>query len=757
MTKTMCACLVSLLSKVVEIAFVFIVTVNNEFLFTVVRTFPNVKCRFARSMKPDNTLQFLFLYIILISVSCHQPTVRQMDTNYKYTNDLIHETSPYLLQHAHNPVNWHAWNDENLLEAKKLDKPLIISIGYSACHWCHVMEHESFEDDEVAKLMNDKFYCIKVDREERPDVDQVYMSAIQIITGSGGWPLNCFALPDGRPFHGGTYFRKADWLRVLSAVHEEFTVNRVKLEEFAQRLQIGIEANDEIPAKLDFETTSESYLKQIDTAIIQWSSTFDKNEGGTNRSPKFPLPNNYELLLRYAHQKNNKALLDHVHLTLKKMARGGIYDQIDGGFARYSVDGIWKVPHFEKMLYDNAQLLSLYALAYSLSKDEEYLRVIDQTSTFISNHFTDKSRAFYSAYDADSEGEEGKYYVWTKEELQAILGEDYYICEAYYNINAKGFWEHGNYILLRNEEDHQIAEKLNLSLTELQSKVRGINAKLTEIRAARIAPGLDDKSLTSWNAMTIRGLAEVYKATNDEKWLKLALDNARFLLEKQTVKDGSSIILWHSYKNGRSTIAGFLEDYAQVINAYITLYQTTFNEKWVDRALQLTDYTLTNFYDGDKGFFNFTNHESTDLIHKSVELHDNVIPASNSIMCRNLIWLYKFTGKANYDSLAADMLFRVGPRFQDYPSGYSNWMMAAMDAHDDSYELVGVGAEAIKSMQGIMGSYLPNVLMASSTKGSDGFIFLDRFKKGETLYYLCRNNSCLRPEKSIEAALANMK
>ncbi len=680
-----------------------------------------------------------------------------MTTPQKHTNDLINETSPYLLQHAHNPVNWHAWNSENLAEAKKLNKPLLISIGYSACHWCHVMEHESFEDEDVAAVMNEKFYCIKVDREERPDVDQVYMSAVQIITGSGGWPLNCFALPDGRPFHGGTYFRRDQWLQVLNAVHKEFIENPEKLEDFARRLKAGIVANDEIVVKSDFVSTSENYVKQIDTAVIQWSATFDREEGGPNRSPKFPIPNNYEMLLRYGHQKGNQVLLDYVHLTLKKMARGGIYDQIDGGFARYSVDKLWKVPHFEKMLYDNGQLLSLYSKAYAQSGDLEYNRLVNQTANFVAESLMDETGAFYSAYDADSEGEEGKYYVWTEGELKQILGVDFEVCKAYYNVNSRGLWEHGNYILLRNGEDGDMAASLNISVEQLFDAVDRINEKLLGVRKLRIPPGLDDKSLTSWNGLMISGFVDAYRATGNKRWLQIALKNANFIDTKQSVYSGTSVNLWHSYKAGRSTIDGFLEDYAHVIHAYTDLYEATFDIQWVNKAVLLCDHSINHFYNGDKGFFNFTNHESSDLIHKSVELSDNVIPASNSVMCRNLIWLYKFTGESKFDSLASDMLFKMGPKFQDYPSGYSNWMMAAMDAHDVNYELVGVGKGAINQTRSILHTYLPNVLLAASNSKSEDYLFKDRFVKGTDLFYLCRNNACLKPEENLETVLDKVR
>lgn len=696
----------------------------------------------------------ILLFLPFFGIQCSKAQQTEMSNDPQYTNDLINETSPYLLQHAHNPVQWHAWNSENLQVAQKLDKPLLISIGYSACHWCHVMEHESFEDTAVAKIMNEKFYCIKVDREERPDVDQVYMSAVQLITGSGGWPLNCFALPDGRPFHGGTYFRKDDWIRLLETVDREYAGNKNNLEQFAAKLTAGIVANDEIPTLAGFVNSPDNVLKQVDTAIIQWSSSFDHREGGPNRSPKFPLPNNYELLMRYAQQRGNGALSNHVELTLNKMAAGGLYDQIGGGFARYSVDALWKVPHFEKMLYDNAQLLSLYSNAYAHYGEEQYLRVVNQTATFIMDYMTSSDGAFYSAYDADSEGKEGKYYVWKEDELKRILGDDYPLAKAYYLIGNKAHWEHGNNILLRDVEDAEVMKDFALTREELFQRIDQINLKLLRARSKRVMPGLDDKCLTSWNAVMVTGLMDAYRVTNDQKWFDLALNNAQFLQTRQTNAEGK---MWHSYKDGRSTIQGFLEDYAHTIQAYRALYEATFNESWIAEAEKLAGYVLQHFYDGDKGFFLFSEKKQKGLVHNSTEVLDNVMPSSNSVMCRNLLWLSKFTGKTAYREVALDMLKKVAPRFASYPSGYSNWMLAAMDLYDVHFELVAVGPKATATLQALGSEYFPNMLLAASDVASDGYLFADRFKSGELLYYVCRNNTCLKPVKSLAGALVIMK
>ena len=387
----------------------------------------------------------LFLTISCNSQHNENKTVKEQ---HKYTNALINETSPYLLQHAHNPVNWHPWNKKTLDKAKREDKLLLISIGYSACHWCHVMEHESFEDSAVAKIMNDNFICVKVDREERPDVDQIYMTAVQLMNQRGGWPLNCIALPDGRPFWGGTYFRKNDWEKQITGLANAYQNDRARVLEFAEKLSNGIKQVEMVVKNPKQEEFS---WKDVDNMVSPWAERFDNTEGGSNGSPKFPMPNAYNFLLRYAHLSDNKEVLDHIELTLDKIAYGGIYDQIGGGFARYSTDKFWKAPHFEKMLYDNGQLVSLYSEAFLKFKNPLYKDVVFESLEFIERELLNETGAFYSALDADSEGEEGKFYVWNESQLQLFIRDDFPIFKDYYNVNSKGLWEHGNYILLRQK------------------------------------------------------------------------------------------------------------------------------------------------------------------------------------------------------------------------------------------------------------------------------------------------------------------
>ncbi|NNE55492.1 MAG: thioredoxin domain-containing protein, partial [Flavobacteriales bacterium] len=402
--------------------------------------------------------------------------------SYEHTNALIHESSPYLLQHAHNPVDWHPWGDEAFEKAKAQNKLVLVSVGYSACHWCHVMEHETFEDSAAAAIMNENFINIKVDREERPDVDQVYMTAVQLMTRRGGWPLNCFTLPDGRPIYGGTYFPKDQWINILEDLVEKQKSDPKMLEDYAERLTEGIQMS-ELVVRSDQEV--EFQTDTIHALVNHWKNYWDIKKGGPNRAPKFPLPNNFEFLLQYGYQLADEPTQEYVATTLTEMARGGIYDQIGGGFARYSVDAEWKVPHFEKMLYDNAQLVSLYSQAFQADPSEEYARVVKQTIVFLEREMKAPSGIFYSALDADSEGEEGKFYVWSQEELQTLLEQDWEWVKDYYNVNSNGKWE-GHYILLRADDDQKFAEKQGLTLAEFYGRVDQVNEKLLAARAGRI-------------------------------------------------------------------------------------------------------------------------------------------------------------------------------------------------------------------------------------------------------------------------------
>ncbi|TND08193.1 MAG: hypothetical protein FD123_2448 [Bacteroidetes bacterium] len=671
-----------------------------------------------------------------------------MSENHPHTNNLIHETSPYLLQHAHNPVNWFAWNEEALNKAKQENKLILVSIGYSACHWCHVMEHESFEDEQVARLMNDLFVCIKVDREERPDIDQVYMHAVQLMTGQGGWPLNCFALPDGRPVYGGTYFQKKQWMNVLLSLADTWKTEPGRVLEYAEKLTEGVRLGEQVVKTQDPQPIT---LDVLHESVKRWSARFDSTDGGPAKAPKFPLPNNYLFLLRYAYHTGDKELPEHVKLTLKKMAFGGIYDQAGGGFARYSTDTLWKVPHFEKMLYDNAQLVSLYAEAYRWLREPLYKDVVYETLDFIERELLSPEGAFYSALDADSEGEEGKFYVWKKDELENLLGPDFPLAADYFNINARGYWEHDNYILLRHEEDAQIAEKHGITTKTLQEKIKAAKKKILDHRAARVRPGLDDKSLTSWNALMLRGYVDAYDTFGETRFLDVALKSAEFIVTKQLRSDGG---LWHSYKNGRSTINGFLEDYAFVIDAFTGLYQVTFDLRWLDKGRELAEYVIKHFEDEASGMFWFTSDLDPELIARKMESSDNVIPASNSAMARNLFYLGHLTGKTAWTGRSREMLNNMQRELKAYGAGYSNWGLLQLDLALPFYELAVVGKAVDKIRAAFRDYYRPNKIFAGSPGPADLPLLQNRFVEGKTLIYVCVNNTCELPVEHWSDALA---
>jgi len=531
----------------------------------------------------------------------------------KYTNHLISEKSPYLLQHAHNPVNWYAWGDEAFKKAKQENKLVLISVGYSACHWCHVMEHQCFEDEQVAELMNKYFINIKVDREERPDVDHVYMTAVQLMTQHGGWPLNCFVLPDGRPIYGGTYFPKEQWMQLLKNLATLHQTDKNKVEDYADQLTDGIKRSDELFASSPDETPAIN-KDVIEKAALAFQKRFDTKNGGSIGAPKFMMPNNYLFLLQYGHLTNNEAILNHVHFTLQKMAHGGLYDQLGGGFARYSTDEQWKVPHFEKMLYDNAQLVSLYSEAFQQNKNPLYKQVVYQTITFVERELTSPEHGFYSALDADSEGVEGLFYVWTKEELQNLLKKDFDLFADYYSVNEMGYWEHDNYILLRNLPDTEIALKHQISIDELDKIIFACKEKLMAERSKRVRPGLDDKIIASWNGLMCAALSDAYSTFSDDKFLQLAIKNANFICQKLIDDTGS---LTRCYKD-KAYIDAFLEDYAFVIDAYIKLFSITGNEAWLGIAELMTKHTLINFFDEKKNIFYFSDKNSYVLISKKI-------------------------------------------------------------------------------------------------------------------------------------------
>ena len=685
-----------------------------------------------------------FLLLMTMINSCNTQTS-------KMSNNLINETSPYLLQHAYNPVDWNPWNKQNLEKAKKENKLVVISIGYSSCHWCHVMEKESFEDSLVASIMNEKYISIKVDREERPDVDQVYMNAVQLMTGSGGWPLNVITLPDGRPIWGGTYFSKDQWISALTQISDLYNKEPERFINYATTLEKGIKSLDIITTNDNQELASIDLDKHIGSLV----NKIDKKNGGFSGAPKFMMPNNIHFLLRSAYQNNDKETLKLVNLTLEKMAYGGVYDQIGGGFSRYSTDEKWHIPHFEKMLYDNAQLISLYSDAYLITNDELYKNVVYETINFVLKELTNSNGGFYSSIDADSKSLDGKenegaYYVWKEDELKKLLKDEFIIFSDYYNINKYGYWEDDNYVLIKNKSDAAFAKAHNLSKEELSKKIGAWKKIIIKARDKRSMPNIDDKILTSWNGLMINAFIDAYRVFKDKDFLDVASSSAEFIIKNMKKTDGG---LYHSHKDGKSKINGYLEDYAASIQAFLNLYENTLDEKWLNTSNDLMKYTYKNFFNAETNMFYFTSKLDDKLISRTVEFRDNVIPSSNSIMANNLFKLSHYFDNKKYLNSSQQMVNNIKDQIELYPGGFSNWMNLILNINKNFYENAVVGDKAIEKIKELNENYLPNKIIIGSLESNPLPLLKNRFVEGETYIYVCVNKACKMPVKTVKEAL----
>ena len=691
-------------------------------------------------------LKSLLVLFFFTFLSCKEANKE----DHKHTNDLINETSPYLLQHANNPVNWKAWNDETLALAKKENKPIIISVGYSSCHWCHVMAHESFEDEEVAKLMNENFINIKIDREERPDVDQIYMNAVQLMNnGNGGWPLNAITLPDGRPFFGGTYFTKEQWIQILNRTLDQYNNKRNEIEEFATRLQGGIQQVSLIQPLEEAKPVNDSTLVMMHS---NWKKYWDTEDGGLKLNQKFMTPTNYSFLLRYGVQNKDEETLNFVKTTLDAMALRGVYDHIGGGFYRYSTDAEWKVPHFEKMLYDNAQLVSLYAEAYTYFKDELYKEIVIQTLEFIDREMTSDEGLFYSALDADSDKEEGKYYVWSQEELKTILGEDFNLFAEYFNVNDYGLWEENKYVFNRKISKDAFIKSHELTLEELNTKIKEWDDKLLLERKKRVRPGLDSKALASWNGLMIKGYVDAYKAFGEVTYLQKAEKTMRFINNNFNADEGK---IYHSYISGKANIDGFLDDYTNIAEAAIALYEVTFNEEYLITAKQLTDKAVQLFLDENTNLFFYS--KSENLISQLIKVEDGALPASNSIMANNLFKLSHYFGDEKYATMADEMLLIIKSDMEQYGGGYSNWGQLVLSRLKPYYEIVMVGKDAKQKASEMYKNYIPNALFAGSVTESNMPLLENRYDEDETYIYVCQNRVCKLPVTDVKIAVEQLK
>ena len=668
-----------------------------------------------------------------------------------YTNELIHESSPYLLQHAHNPVDWYPWGQVALDKAKNENKMLLISVGYAACHWCHVMEHESYEDTTVANIMNENFVCIKVDREERPDVDQVYMNAAYLINGNGGWPLNALAMPDGKPFFAGTYYPKATWIQLLEHFSKLYKTDKAKLQDQANHLAQGIRDIEEVP--LNGSNVSFN-MKTLDAMFETFSKSVDPQKGGTKGAMKFPMPATWEYLLQFHYLTQNKEALHVVETTLNNMAEGGIYDQVGGGFSRYSTDPSWHAPHFEKMLYDNAQLVSLYSHAFLVTGNSLYKRIVYETIDFVKRELTSPEGGFYSSLDADSEGKEGKFYVWTKEEIKNILGKDADLFNDYYGVTEQGNWESGENILDINFGEKNLEKKYDLSPEELLQKIDSLKKIVLKKRTERVRPGTDDKILTSWNALMAEGLIDAYKAFGDLDFISLAKKNIDFLLNNIETKNGG---IYRNYKNGKATINAFLDDYAFLINVLINYYQVSFDKSYLDKADSLNRYVEQHFFDKTSRMFFYTDDQYSNLIARKMEVSDNVIPSSNSEMAKNLLLLSLYFENNKYEDQSVQMVKNVSNDTQKNTGYYSNWAQVMALQIQPPYEVAIVGNDWQQKLSALQKNYLPNSIYLGGGHDENLPLLENKLIKDKTMIYVCENKTCQRPVESASEALKQLK
>ena len=672
-----------------------------------------------------------------------------MSANKKFTNDLSKETSPYLLQHAHNPVQWKPWSETLFSTATAADKPILLSIGYAACHWCHVMERESFEDEAVADYMNTHFINIKVDREERPDIDHIYMDALQAMTGSGGWPLNIFLLPNGQPFYGGTYFppnamqNRASWMDVLKGVHAVFDSNREKLVEQATHLTAHLlqsnikaqqsQASEVIATTEEFQMIAQRILQNADT---QW--------GGFGAAPKFPQTFSIQVLFRnYFHNKDQGSIV-HAIRSIDKMIQGGIYDHVGGGFSRYSVDAMWQAPHFEKMLYDNALILGTLAEAYQITKKPIYQDVIHATFKFLQRELFNGSGGYYAALDADSEGVEGKFYTWSYDELKAIITPEIFDAFiAYYQVTPNGNWEHTNILWTQNELEKEWEPAWQNELK-----------KLFDARTVRVRPALDHKVILGWNAMLIVGFCKMNAATGNHLYKKAAIECMDWL--ESNLYHADENYFYHSIANGIPKAQAFLDDYANLIQAYIQLQEMTGDTSYLFKAKKWMDYVLIHFIDEDGLYFYYTASYQKDVIIRKKESYDGAQPSGNALICSSLFYLGQVFDLTEWRKQAEKMIHSIRPSLLQYPSSFGFWAQSFYQMSTGMIELVGVGPSVYESLPTLNAAFVPNSIRLMSQVQEDSIPLLKGKQGIDNQFFICKNNSCSAPMTSVELILANI-
>jgi uncharacterized protein YyaL (SSP411 family) len=654
-----------------------------------------------------------------------------MPSRKEFTNKLIDETSPYLLQHAHNPVDWYPWGDEAFAKAASEDKPIIVSIGYSACHWCHVMEHESFEDEATARIMNENFVSIKVDMEERPDVDQIYMTFVQLTTGRGGWPMNVFLTPQKLPFFGGTYFPPSprygmpSWQQILGSIAEAWNSKREELLNSA----LDIAGELRRVGRTEFAPAALSH-EQLDAAFASFVRSFDAKNGGFGGAPKFPPSMSLEFLLRYWKRTGNENALEMVKQTAVKMASGGIYDQLGGGFHRYAVDAIWLVPHFEKMLYDNAQLIRIYLHLYQITGEEMFRRIAVETLEYVRREMLDASGGFYSSQDADSEGEEGKFFVWTPEEIVDVLGEEAgrAFCE-HYDVTAEGNFEGKNILNVKGHID--------------QPAVEDSRKRLFEAREKRVKPFRDEKVLAAWNGLMLAAFVEAARVFGNDDYLDIAKRNADFLLAEMQ-RDGR---LFRTWKDGKAKLNGYIEDYANVTDGLIEVYQASGDMRYLDEARRLADVMITEFWDEDNGGFFFTSHDHEELILRNKDFYDNATPSGNSAAADVLLRLAKFTGEMKYERFGSTVLRLAASQIARHPQGFGRALSALEFQVSSVKEIAIIGPKGNDLERSVASMYLPHAVIAVSENADTSLALLDgrEMVDGRPAAYVCENFVCQRP------------
>jgi uncharacterized protein YyaL (SSP411 family) len=664
-------------------------------------------------------------------------------------NRLARETSPYLLQHAHNPVDWYPWGEEALQKARTEDKPILVSIGYSACHWCHVMERESFEDPETAAYMNEHFVNIKIDREERPDLDHIYMEAVQAISGNGGWPLNVFLTPEAKPFYGGTYFppsaiyNRPSWKDVLAAISGSYQGKRQEIERQAQNLTdhvatTGMFGVDGKGVRTGEDIFTRATLKQIYDNLMGMADT---KEGGFGGAPKFPQTFSIQFLLHYYYFSKEQAALDQALLSLEKMIRGGIYDQLGGGFARYSTDDRWLAPHFEKMLYDNALLVIVLSEAYQLTRKDIFRHTIMQTMDFIHRELSDGEGCFYAALDADSEGEEGRYYVWDKAEIEAVLGKEAVLFNDFYGVTEGGNWE-GKNILVRPRDPSE----------DERPRLEKARQLLLKHRWLRPRPGLDDKVLLSWNALMNSACCKAYSALGIEAYRDWAVQNMEVMFRR--LKGEGLYTFYHVYKDGQAKFPGFLDDYAALVAALIQLQEVTGNAGWLLKAKEIMDFVLEGFSEDGTGFFLFTHQDQPDVIVRKKEVYDGATPSGNSLMAFNLAYMSILFNRQEWGERAAHMAAALGRPVVLYPGSFGIWATLYQALTYTIPEIVLTGRQPENARKELLKQLIPCRVFQSSHEKTTQFPLLsDKPVEDSPMIFLCKNYACQLPVNEVSKLL----